>query len=310
MRAEQDIAIIQHADLAEAASAVARPLELFTSRQANARPVIRSPKQLRLHKALEQVGWNGVKDEFTDAIRSKNTPAEPVLITASGIILAGFGRWRLAVFECRQEIQCIEYSLNEEESLQFILTYHQCRRGWNAFVRVRLALTQQPLLKQRALDNMRAGGKYKGWANLPEAQHFEVRQEIARAAGVGARNVSNVEKILELAHPRLLNALREGTLTINRAVEFCKLPRNEQLDRFISYSTERATNKIIRRSTKRSEGNHDTPEALIVLDALQRIEEQRPGSVEVRVGRQTRTVILIGQDLLRGPFSQHESIMT
>ena len=157
---------------------------------------------------------------------------------------------------------------------------------------------------------MRAGGKYKGWANLPEVQHFEVRQEIARAAGVGARNVSNVEKILELAHPRLLNALREDTLTINRAVEFCKLPRNEQLDQFISYSTERATNKIIRRSTKRSERNDDNPEALIVLDALQRREEQRPGSVEVRVGRQTRTVILIGQDLLTGLFSQHESIMT
>ena len=105
MSVEQDIAIIQHADPADAASAVVCPLELFTSRQANARPVIRSPKQLQLHKALEQVGWKGVNDEFTDAIRSKNTPAEPVLITASGIILAGFGRWRLAVFECRQEIQ-------------------------------------------------------------------------------------------------------------------------------------------------------------------------------------------------------------
>ena len=42
---------------------------------------------------------------------------------------------------------------------------------------------------------MRAGGKYKGLANLPEAQHIDVRQEIARAAGVGARNVSNVKTI-------------------------------------------------------------------------------------------------------------------
>ena len=28
---------------------------------------------------------------------------------------------------------------------------------------------------------MRAGGKYKGLANLPEAQHIDVRQEIAGA---------------------------------------------------------------------------------------------------------------------------------
>jgi len=107
-----------------------------------------------------------------------------------------------------------------------------------------------------------------------------------------------------------LDALQEGTLTINRAIEFCKLARNEQLDQFIGYSTERATNKIIRCSTKRSKDNHDNPEALIVLDALQRMEAQRPGSVEVRVGRQTRTVLLVGQDLLTGPIPQHESIMT
>jgi hypothetical protein len=303
MSTAQDIGIIRHADLAETASAVARPFELFTSSPPNARPVVRSPEQLHLHKALDEVGWNGVM-ELTEAIPANDTPAEPVIITASGIILAGFGRWRLAVFECRQEIQCIEYLLNEEESLQFILRYHQCRRGWNAFVRIRLALTQQPLLKQRALDNMRAGGKYKGSANLPEVHRIEVRREIARAAGTGARNVSNVERILEVAHPRLLDALREGTLTINRAIEFCRLPRNEQLDRFIEYSTERATNKVIRCATKRSKENQDNPDAVIVLDALQRMEAQRPGSVEVRVGRHKRTVLLVGQDLLAGPISQ------
>jgi hypothetical protein len=127
---------------------------------------------------------------------------------------------------------------------------------------------------------------------------FPIHQEIARAAGVGARNVSNVEKILEVAHPRLLDALREGTLTINRAIEFCRLPRSEQLDRFIGYSTERATNKVISCFTKRSKENHDNPDAVIVLDALQRMEAQRPGSVEVRVGRQKRTVLLVGQDLV------------
>ena len=47
------------------------------------------------------------------------------MITTSGTILAGFGRWRLAVFEGRREIHCIEYPLGEDESLQFILTHHQ-----------------------------------------------------------------------------------------------------------------------------------------------------------------------------------------
>jgi hypothetical protein len=35
------------------------------------RPVVRSPKQLRLHPALEKIGWTGVIDEFNDSARLK-----------------------------------------------------------------------------------------------------------------------------------------------------------------------------------------------------------------------------------------------
>jgi hypothetical protein len=275
------------------------------------RPVVRSPEQLLLHRALEEVGWTGVIDEFNDAARLTNpSVTEPILITTNGTILAGFGRWRLAVFERRHEIHCIEYPFGEDESLQFILTHHQTRCGWNAFVRIRLALTLELNLQQRALDNMRAGGKYKGSANLPEAQHIDVRQEIARVTGVGARNVSNVRTILQTAHPRLIEALRDGMLTINRAIQFCKLPRAEQLEQFIRYSEERATNKVIRRFIAQPKEEKISPDVFSVLDALQHQEARRPGSVAVRVGRHKRTVVLIGQDLLAGPHSQKELELT
>jgi len=214
------------------------------------------------------------------------------------------------VFEGRHEIHCIEYSLSEEESLQFIISHHQPRRGWNAFIRIRLALKLEPYFQQRALDNMRAGGKYKGLANLPEAQQIDVRQEIARVAGVGARNVSNVRTILQTAHPRLIETLRDGTLTINRAIQFCKLPWAEQLEQFIRYSEERATNKVIRRSIARPKEENISPDVVTVLNALQQREGRQPGSVEVRVGRQQRTVVLIGQDLLTGPHSERELKLT
>jgi hypothetical protein len=174
-----------------------------------------------------------------------------------------------------------------------------------------LALTLESNLQQRAVDNMRAGGKYKGWANLPDAQHIDVRQEIARAAGVGARNVSNVRTILLTAHLRLIEALRDNTLTINRAIQFCKLPRAEQLEQFIRYSEERATNKVIRRSIPKPKEEKASPDVVALLDALQHQEARRPGSVAVRVGRHKRTVVLIGQDLIDGrilkrPHSQKE----
>jgi hypothetical protein len=258
---------------------------------------------------LEEVGWTGVIDEFNHAARRKDHSVPGlILITINGTILAGIGRWRSAVLEGRHEINCIEYPLSEDEALQFIISHHQPHRGWNAFVRIRLALTREPYLQQKAVENMRAGGKYKGSANLPEAQHLDVRQEIASIAGVGSggRNVSNVKTILEVAHPRLKEALKEGTLTINRAIQFCKLPRAEQLEQFICYSEERATNKVIRRSIVRPKEEKISPDVVTVLDALQQHEAQKPGSVAVRVGRHKRTVVLIGQDLFAGPHSQRE----
>ncbi len=278
-----------------------------TTNRLEGRPVKRSPEQLRLHPALEELGWLGLIDELNDAARLKNQSVpEPIFVTPNGTILAGFGSWQLALLECRQDIHCIEYPLSEDESLPFILTHHQPRRGWNAFVRIRVALTLTPHFQQRALDNMRAGGKYKGSADLPEAQHVDVRQEIAAAAGVGTRNVSNVKMILDRAHPRLKDALRDGRLTINRAVQFCKLPWAEQLEQFTLYVEERETNKVVRRSIARPKDTKTSLDVVAVLDALRQQETRQPGSVVVRVSRRQSSVILVGRDLLTATQSQKE----
>ncbi len=274
---------------------------------AEARLVVRSAENLRLHTVLRDLDVIDVVEELNDAARLKDQfAAEPILITTNGTILAGFGRWRLAVFEHWHEIPCIEYQLTDDESLQFMLSHHQTRRGWNAFFRIRLALTLEPYFQQRALENMRAGGKCKGLANLPEAQHIDVRQEIASAAGVGARNVSNVKAILKNAHPRVMAALLNGTLTINGAMPFCKLPMAEQLELFIRHIEGREINKVIRRSIAQPRQEKTTASVATLLDALRQQEARGPGSVVVQVGRFRHTVILLGQDLLRGPYSQKE----
>jgi hypothetical protein len=267
--------------------------------------VVRPPQQLRLHRALEEVGWTGETSEFNEATRRCHpSVTDPILITTNGTLLAGFGRWRAAIFDGRFEINCIEYPLSEYESLHFILTHHQSRSWWNDFIRIRLALALELDYQQKAVENMRAGGKFKGLANLPEAQRIDVRKEIACAAGVGDRNVTNVKTILQRAHPILIGALKEGTLSINRAIQFCKLHRAEQLEQFIRYSEERATNRVIRRSMPQLKEKKASLDALAVLDALQCQEAQQPGSVAVRVGRHKRTVVLVGEDYLAGPHSQ------
>jgi hypothetical protein len=270
------------------------------------RPVVRSPEQLRLHRALKELGWTGVIDELNDAARLKDqsVPA-PVLITTNGTILAGFGRWRSAPLIGRRELHCVEYPLSDEDALQFILAYHRPRPGWNAFICIRMALTLEPYLQQRALENMRKGGKYKGLASLPEAQRIDVRQEIANIAGTGTRNVTKAKAILRSGHPRLIDSLANGTLRIHRAMQWCRLPKAQQLEELTQYTFERAKNKVIRKAVGFKESRISL-DILAVLNALPQQEARKPGSVVVRRGRRQHTVILIGQDLLTALHPQTE----
>jgi hypothetical protein len=263
------------------------------------RPVVRAPEDLHLHPALEKLDLIDLVHELNNAARVTGiSSVEPVLIASDGTILSGFGQWRLAILESRSTLNCIEYSLDENDSLRSILAHHQRRRGWNPFVRIRLALTLESALQKLALANMSEGGKLKGLAKLPRAEHIDVRQLIADHAGVGARNVANVKVILKTAHPRILQALRDGVLSINRAVQLCKLPKVEQLQRFTEVCSRRAINKSIRASMPALEHGDGPKSTSVVLDMLQQQELREPGSVKVRIGTSRETVVLVGQDFL------------
>ena len=125
-------------------------------------------------------------------------------------------------------------------------------------------------------------------------------------AGACPRNVWNVETILESAHPTLIEALGNGTLKINRAMQFCKSPHAKQLVEFIRYSEERAISKVIRRSLVQPQKGDISIDPAIVLEALRSRAGPRCGSVVVRIVRHKRTVILVGQDLLAEINSQKE----
>jgi hypothetical protein len=269
-------------------------------------PVVRSPEQLRLHPAMKELGWTGVIDELNAAARLKDhSLPEQVLITTNGTILAGFGRWRLAMLEGRHEINCIEYPLGEDEALQFILTHHQTRCGWDDFVRIRLALTLEPTLQQSALDNMRAGGKYKGSTNLSEADRIDVREEIARRSGTGTGNVGKVKAILLRAHPNIIAALQNGLLSIHRAWLWTKLPKLQQRLEFARYEEERTQRKILHEFLPKAASVSLDPAH--VIESLQRLEARQPGSIAIRTSRRLqRTVVILGQDFSRQPGAQKE----
>jgi hypothetical protein len=258
------------------------------------RAVTRRPTSLRLHPALNEIG---LLEALIGAVKKYAFLPDLILIATDGTILSGFQVWWDAVCDGQQEITCIELSISKAEFLPCMISYHRPRPGWNDFVLTCLALKLKPYYEARARENKSAGGKCKLPAHLPEAQHIEVREELGRVAGVGARTVSNVERILELAAPAIKQALCDGVLSVNRALPLCQLPWAEQLAQFTHDSLERANNKVIQKRIARLQKDQPTPDAASMLQTLQQLEAQHPGSVHFRQGRQQKTVVLIGQDL-------------
>jgi hypothetical protein len=234
------------------------------------RAVSRSPEQLRPHPTLVHLNMVNTVLAFNEIDRLNDQRLrEPLLITPHGIIISGFQEWKAALLDGRESVDCIEYSLSDEEAIQFVLLRHRSRQGWNSFNRIRLALELEPHFQAKALENQRAGGKFKGWANLPKAEQMDVRKEIAAAAGVGSRNVSNVKTILQKADLRLVEALQMGTLTINRAIQWCGLTRSQQIERFTKFCLERATSKVVNQSVTQKIKRRSAIDCRIALDALQ-----------------------------------------
>jgi hypothetical protein len=272
------------------------------------RTVVRSLQELRIHPALEEIGFCAFLPELQGVARCQDTvvPEQPVLVTHNGVILAGFGQWRMAVSRRVTNIECLEYILSDDGALQFMLSLQKRRNHWNAFIRIRLALKLEGALQLRALTNMQMGGKYKGAATLPKATQVDVREQIAAIAGAGGRNVSKVKEILDKGHPRILGELANGSISINRAHQFCRFPFARQLEALTEEYCDRVACDI--EGNLALQGKQNRPlEARVVLNSLQQMEEQHPGSALIQFSRRKRSVILAGEDV-RGLIGQIEPL--
>ncbi|MGZ4829199.1 MAG: hypothetical protein ACXV78_06100 [Candidatus Angelobacter sp.] len=255
---------------------------------------VRSPGALRLHSAFNELNLA----HWLINSESQGKPQdvhEPILITNQGILLAGFAEWHAAVCAGQGEIVCIEFALNADEALQLILTLHRPRAAWNDFTRTELALEQEPYFQSKALANQIAGGKHKGLANLPKAEHIDVREKIADLAGVSPRTVGTVKIILKKAHPSLVEALHDGTITINAALQLCQQEKSKQVEQLALFVAERLNSKTNRESIDKLRIEKLSADVRVFLANLQQFEATNPGSVEVRPGTGKKTIIVVGK---------------
>jgi len=105
-----------------------------------------------------------------------------------------------------------------------------------------------------------------------------------------------VKEILDKGHPRILGELANGSISINRAHRFCRLPFAKQLQVLTEEYCDRVADEIEEGLFSQGKDNRAL-EATAVLNSLQRQELHQPGSVSIQFSRRKRSVLLVGEDL-------------
>jgi hypothetical protein len=172
---------------------------------------------------------------------------QPIIVTQTGIVIDGYGRWELALRQGRQSILCLEYELSEEEALRRLILSHCPSRGFNAYCRSLLALDLEPFLQQRARLNQQVGGQKKGLSDLTEAQKVDVRSEIAAIADVSTGNLTKAKQIVTYGEPGIQNATKSGEIRVHRAWQWNRLSPQQQRHKLEEYRSSKGTNLVSRR---------------------------------------------------------------
>ena len=274
------------------------------------RLVMRSPSELHFHPSWIKHNL-GLSVARLSAIAASWNPSklDPVSITRDGTILKGHEVCELARRMGLGRVSCLEYNLDEQEALLWIIQHSRQDQELNPYCRIVLALDYEPSFRERARQNQRLGGQFKGSTTLPEAQAIDCRREIARLAGVSEGTLAKVRRLLQTGCPELLEALREGEVSIHCASVWLRNPQ-KQLDQLTLHRSMSGIARTIDSLLQRHLIAH--PAGIGQLDiqrigsALAAMDTERTTSVLIGAIRTTGKVILLSDELLQALESQGE----
>ena len=142
------------------------------------------------------------------------------LVTWNGVIIDGHNRYDICLRH-GIDFRTTERAFATRNDAKLWMVRNQMgRRNLNDFQRTEIWIAVKPVLVEKAKANMSAGGKNKGLSNLttPIIESIGgVRDQIAELADVASGTVYKVEKILRESDPVLINAVRNGDVSINEA---------------------------------------------------------------------------------------------
>jgi hypothetical protein len=173
--------------------------------------------------------------------------SQPISITRCGIIIDGYARYELAHRQGRQTILCLEYNLDEQEALRWLIQSHAPSKGLNGLSRSLLALDLEQPLQEAARANQREGGRSKGSSSLTEPQTVDVRSKVAAIACVSSGNVTKAKQVLKYAHPIIQEAVKAGEISLHKAWQWSGLSPQGQTKNLEELRSRKGTNQTSRR---------------------------------------------------------------
>jgi len=232
---------------------------------------------------------------------------EPIDITADGTILDGYARVKLARLKGRLTLSCRVHRLSELEATRYLLKKHLRLNGWHNFTRGQVALDLEPDLREQALANQRAGGQNKGSSKLTEAARVDVRAEMAEAADLSEGTIRKVKQLLGTAIPKLIEALRDGEVSIHRAHQWSQKTANEQRDALWRYRSDRDSRKIrVKPRLQRPSMLPTDPKAADLIRLLAAEQAGKIDPIRVASTKLPGRTIYVTEELVQAMGSQEE----
>jgi len=283
---------------------------------AHCRLIVRSLSELHPHPSWVKHNFSlSVSQLSAIAARWDDSQLDPVSIAGDATILKSHEICELARRRGLEKVPCLEYDLSEAEALLWIIQRSHGDQELNLYQRIILALDYEPAFRERARENQRSGGQFKGLTSLSEAHAMNRRREIARLAGASEGTVAKVKKLLQAGRPEVLEALRAGEISIDCAFGWLQKPE-EQLDQFRLHRTlkgiTRKIDSLIRRNVIADSAGTGQLDIRRLGRALAAMDTQGKSSVLIGELRAAGKVILLSNELLRaleiqGELYSHEA---
>jgi hypothetical protein len=234
-------------------------------------------------------------------------------------IVDGYARFDFAKRQGRAMLPCLEYDLDEQKALEWLIERHGPSHGLSDFIRTAIALDLEIDLRNKALLNMRQGGCMKGLSTLTEAEKIDSRKEIARVARVSVGNVHKVKYILAHACVPIQEAARTDEISINLAEKWSHEPESRQLESLRVFRIERGIRKKARHlvaaevaATPVSEPHQPVITLSDFVGFIRQLTASNPeefdefGSIEIRSVRGAGRAIFVTEELLNALKSRQK----